>query len=399
MLADGEEVNFSVQPGFGFTCLLFSAGPAKAGSLKISYLPISVSAPREIRLESGARACINIAQYGAFSFDDPQGLLTDAKIENGVLTGRTTTHAGHGLLFLNVGTEQCPVRLSLPVRVETAAQPRPRVWKSPGFKSRKLDEWNLIDLGGSFNSETTEVVPRIVAAARSPALPASQVGFRYMLDHYRTRLSLGMRPKVFQMSDAAWRTKVGPDGVAWTAEGIPFLTRKQGLNIAAVTLLGGLPARIRVPVPNVAGKTLYLMLSGATWPAQSHVVNLRVELDFADGAKLARELVNPVDIGDCWDTWLGWAHDTAANGFENIGGRFGPEGSSAVMDLTQPVEVDTDAHLLAFDLPPDGVLTSISLEAIANDIIFGMMGASVMVHGDSAPGKQPANAPKSGVDH
>ncbi|MBU4199453.1 MAG: DUF4450 domain-containing protein [Verrucomicrobia bacterium] len=378
VLVAGKEVEFSVQPGFGFTWVLFSAGPAKAGSLKISYRSASVSMPCEIRIGSGERAFINVAQYGASGFEDPQGLLADAKIENGILSGMTTTQHGPGIMFLEAGTEKCPMLLPLPVRVEDPAQPRPRVWKSPGLKSKNMDEWTLIDLGGSFNSETTEVVPRLVAEAKPSALPASQVGFGYMIEHYRTRLSQGMRPRIFQMSDAAWRAKVGTDGVAWTAEGIPFLTAKQGPNIAAVTLLGGFPARIRVPVPHVGGRTLYLMLSGATWPAQSHVVNLRVELDFADGSRIARELVNPFDIGDCWDTWLGWAHDTAANGFENIGGRFGPAGSSAAMDMTQPVEVDTEAHLVAFNLPPGGVLTAISLEAIANDIVFGLMGASVM---------------------
>ena len=165
--------------------------------------------------------------------------------------------------------------------------------------------------------------------------------------------------------------------MAWTGEGIPFLTQKEGANIGVVTLAGGFPARLIVPVPRVSGDVLYLMLSGVTWPAQSHVVNLRPSLDFADGRVLRRDLVNPFDIGDRWNTWLGWAHDTAANGFENMGGRFGPSGSQEIADMTQPVEVDTEAHLLSVELPPHAALTAITLEAIANDVIFGLMGATV----------------------
>lgn len=43
-----------------------------------------------------------------------------------------------------------------------------------------------------------------------------------------------------------------------------------------------------------------------------------------------------------------------------------------------PVAVDTEAHLVAFDLTPGGKLTGIALEAVANDVVFGLMGASVL---------------------
>jgi hypothetical protein len=120
------------------------------------------------------------------------------------------------------------------------------------------------------------------------------------------------------------------------------------------------------------------MLSGMTFPVQSHVVNLRVTLRYADGQVQRVDLVNPFDIGDCWSTWCGRFHDTAANGFENIGGRAGPAGSSAVADLTQPVALDTEAHLLALPLRASVELGQVQLEAIANDCIFGIMGATIL---------------------
>ncbi len=150
-------------------------------------------------------------------------------------------------------------------------------------------------------------------------------------------------------SDAAWRQKIGPDQIGWTHDGIPFKSPKQGKNIAVVTRAGGFPSKIEVPV-RAGGKELYLMLSGMTFPVQSHVVNLRVTLDYADGSKQRVDLVSPFDIGDCWGTWLWRFHDTAANGFENLGGRFGPPGSSAAGDLTQPIAVDTEAHLVKIPL-------------------------------------------------
>jgi len=150
-----------------------------------------------------------------------------------------------------------------------------------------------------------------------------------------------------------------------------------GNNIAVVSLMGGFPDRLRFDV-NAEGKLLYLMLSGITFPNQSHVVNLRVVLHYADGSQELRNLASPLDIGDCWSNFLGRFHDTAANGFENIGGRTGPAGSKEIDDMTNPIAVDTEAHLLRFELKPGVRLACIECEAIANDTAFGVMGATIL---------------------
>ena len=127
------------------------------------------------------------------------------------------------------------------------------------------------------------------------------------------------------ISDAAWRAKIGADDIGWTTDGIPYKSAKTGPDIAVVTLEGGFPKAIDVPV-DAAGKCLYLMISGTTFPMQSHVTNIRVTLNYADGTERRHDLVNPFTIGDCLNVYR--YHDCAANGFENIGGREGPAGSS-----------------------------------------------------------------------
>ena len=118
------------------------------------------------------------------------------------------------------------------------------------------------------------------------------------------------------------------------------------------------------------------MISGTTFAMQSHVTNLRLTLHYEGGLSEPIDLVNPTGIGDCWNQYR--YHDTAANGFENIGGRSGPAGSAQVADLTRPVAVDTEAHLLALELKPGAVLRELRMEAVANDIIFGLMGATIL---------------------
>ena len=47
-------------------------------------------------------------------------------------------------------------------------------------------------------------------------------------------------------------------------------------------------------------------------------------------------------------------------------------------DLTQPVAVDTEAHLVAIPTREGQTLESAHIQAVANDVLFGVMGASVL---------------------
>jgi hypothetical protein len=108
------------------------------------------------------------------------------------------------------------------------------------------------------------------------------------------------------------------------------------------------------------------------------VVNLRITLRYADGTTEKHDLTQPFDIGNCWGQWCGLYYNTPVNGFENIGGRSGPPGTSKVDDPTKPVAVDSIAHLVRFDLPAGKALDQVEMEIIANDVIYGVMGASVL---------------------
>ncbi len=238
-------------------------------------------------------------------------------------------------------------------------------------KAKDLHPWTLVNLSDLFNASVTDLLGRVAKASPPPPPPALEVNHAYWKDHITNRVD------PHNPSDAAWRQKIGPDQIGWTCDGIPFQSPKQGRNIAVVTRAGGFPAKIEVPL-RTGGRELYLMLSGMTFPPQSHVVNVRIVLYYAEGAEQAVDLVSPFDIGDCWGTWLWRFHDTAANGFENLGGRFGPPGSSAAGDLTRPIAVDTEAHLVKIPLQQGRVLRAFGVEAVANDVIFGLMGASIL---------------------
>jgi len=368
---DGKAISYRVEPGVGLSWLTLKSPTGVHGAIGISYVAAAITPASPVTWKEGEHAALKLADHFATSFLDPQGVLQQARIEGGVLQGTVAGEPGVRLLFLKSGNQSCPYWAPLTVRVEPRQPVMKKTWSPPVVKAKDLHAWKLVNLSHVFNASVTEVLGRVAKASQPPSPPAFAVNHDYWKDHITSRVAPN------NPSDAAWRQKIGPDQIGWTCDGIPFNSPKQGRNIAVVTRAGGFPSKVEVPL-RAAGKDLYLMLSGMTFPPQSHVVNLRVVLHYADGGQQAIDLTNPFDIGDCWGTWLWRFHDTAANGFENLGGRFGPPGSSAAGDLTKPIAVDTEAHLVRIPLLPGRALRAFSVEAVANDVIYGLMGASIL---------------------
>ncbi len=366
VLVDGQTTAHVVEAGVDLTWVIVKAPRGRQGTIEVAYEPRGSSAPTEIAVKQDETFSVQVEGSTVL---DPQGVLAAADLKDGTLTGRIVCEPGPAVLFVSAGTKACPYHVPIRIRVEPRSPTPAKAWIPPQVPDRDLSRWLLVDLTRTYNASVTDAMRLVAEAVKPPPPPASEVNTGYYKYHL---VPLFVSPPV---SDEAWRKKVGSDGVAWTTDGIPFKSARQGPNIGVVTRVAVFPQSLELPV-NGQGRTLYLMLSGTTFAMQSHVVNLRLTLRYANGTSEAFDLVNPMGIGDCWNQYR--FHDTAANGFENLGGRSGPAGSSQVKDLTVPVVVDTEAHLVAFDLKPGAVLQSVRLEAVANDMIFGVMGATIL---------------------
>ncbi|MBI4027603.1 MAG: DUF4450 domain-containing protein [Verrucomicrobia bacterium] len=391
---DGRPVAYAVEAGVRLTWLVVCLPEGKGGNLEAAFTPTSFPAPADLVVKQGDPLSVDLARFSATDFLNPQKILDQVRVEEGVLKAVVTGEPGPALLFLAAGSRTCPVWLPLRLRIDPKAPVPAKVWRTPQVPRNDPRPWHLIDLSAAYNARFTDVIDRVDAAAdaQEPKPPASPIGFRHWKIHLTQYWSL---LKSERPTDEAWRKKVGPDQIGWTTDGIPFKSAKEGPNIAVVTRAGGFPAAIGFPV-NARGRALYLMLSGVTWQMQSHVVNLAVTLQYADGQRERVNLLNPFDLSDCWvryfryldaDGKRSWCFPNhkyhprkpaPAYGFENIGGRYGPAGSDEAPDRTKWFAVDTEAHLVSMELRPDAELASVGLEAIANDLVFGVMGASVL---------------------
>ena len=95
---------------------------------------------------------------------------------------------------------------------------------APAVPDRDLRRWQLVDLSETFNASVSEVLGRVAAAARPLRRPAFAATFGYWQHYLTRRYHSGIGAD--RVCDAAWRRKVGPDGIAWTTDGIPFRTAR-----------------------------------------------------------------------------------------------------------------------------------------------------------------------------
>ena len=133
-----------------------------------------------------------------------------------------------------------------------------------------------------------EAMRSIIGSAIRPPEAYSQVNFNYYTGHVHGGFN-GDSP-IYGHEPTRWRSLVDENGIAMTGEGIPFRSSREGNLLAAATLVSArYPDRVVVPVGDT-GRAAYLLITGITFPMQSHVENLRVLIRYEDGEEASGAL-------------------------------------------------------------------------------------------------------------
>jgi hypothetical protein len=151
-----------------------------------------------------------------------------------------------------------------------------------------------------------------------------------------------------------------------TPQGVPFAWSGGERNIAFTSMWDNWPRQIAVPVGRKA-EGIWLLVCGYTNPMQGRIANAELRMKNADGAVERLELVPPFNF---WSMCpFGRAdYDYKRDGF--------------CLPKVPPQAVQLGANcraiLLNLRLRPDAALESVTLEALSQEVIVGLMGASLM---------------------
>jgi len=169
--------------------------------------------------------------------------------------------------------------------------------------------------------------------------------------------------------------------------GIPFLIDTTDKNIAFASQWDNYPDSIEIPVSG-KGKKIYFLMAGTTNPMQSQIVNGKITVQYADGSTTELELKNPINWWpieqDLFDD--NFAFEIPDNKIpyrvQLKTGELYKGGSltkySSIKGFTDRQIDGGAATILDLPIDPNKELKSIQLTAVSNDVVIGMMSATVL---------------------
>ena len=156
------------------------------------------------------------------------------------------------------------------------------------------------------------------------------------------------------------------DGQLVTPQHARFRAPDPNSNIAFTSLWDKWPKQVTVPV-NHMGEAVWLLVSGSTTPMQGKIANAVVRLKYVDGQQESLDLVPPENF---WSLCK----------FGNVDYNYERDGFSLPKEPPPMVQLGTNCRAMVYGwkLRPGVVLKEITLEALSQDVVIGLMAASVM---------------------
>lgn len=169
--------------------------------------------------------------------------------------------------------------------------------------------------------------------------------------------------------------------------GIPFLIDKTDKNIAFASQWDNYPDSVEIPGSG-KGKKIYFLMAGSTNPMQSQMVNGTVTVQYADGSSTELELKNPTN-------WWPIEQDLFDDNFAfeipddkipyRVKLKTGELYKGGTLSSYSSIKGFTDrqvdggaATILDLPLDPNKELKTIKLTAVSNDVVIGIMSATVL---------------------
>jgi hypothetical protein len=141
-------------------------------------------------------------------------------------------------------------------------------------------------------------------------------------------------------------------GLIRTQSGIPFITPTEKENVACASVWDNFPSELSIPLFDT-GNELAILFISTTNSMQTGVENVRITVEYEDGETTEKSLVYPLNIDD----WL-----VPALQKENEIYYFNDYNHATVQKIT---------------LNPNKKLACVKIQAIANEVIIGVLGVSI----------------------
>ena len=237
----------------------------------------------------------------------------------------------------------------------------------------QVKKWIPVKMDGVFNASVTDIFKNEYLSPR-PAVTTLQIPVQGIGEWCHPTLTA-------TINDSVFRSKISQGKV--TLADIPFLSPENGKNIAFTSLFDNYPDSLEIPVKGKAAGVCLLM-AGSTNHMQCHIDNGWVIARYQDGSCDTLRLVTP-------DTWCPieqdyYVDDVAFRMKSPRVMRVGLGVDAVSRDLGRDLGITEvygrpvpggAAVLLHLRLNPKKKLRSLQLRTLSNDVVLGIMAATL----------------------
>jgi hypothetical protein len=342
VLLNGVPVKYNIEPavtgcfiavetetaGFIHLQVIHGREPAPA----IAYSPATF-AGNKILVETSAGEIVD--------YKDPSGAFENISISRDKLSAGVKSEAGAHALFVRVRAGQYDAWMAADFLIEEKTFPEKNILPGKGARGKKFA---ALDIAKYFNDSLKEIHTRQYMSPRPKGYSIGvRLNGRYAWDWNQRGHN------AVQVDDSALRQA---KGVFHSPSGIGFRVPEKGPDVACVSMWDNFPTSLRIPLEGKASE-LALFFIGVTNPMQSYVENARFTVAYRDGTRQTTSLVHPLNFDDWLNAALQTRNETVYFSDYNHG-------------IVQRIRLE-----------PGKKLAGITIKAVANEVIIGLLGISI----------------------
>jgi len=359
---DGHAAQWTTEAGFGCTVLCMDTAVCTSAevAIKLAGCIASHSESLQLEVEVGKPVVLDTGSDPVQEIQDPQGVLTDVRIEKGRVIAKAGHNSGHHLVVAHVLVGKLPQWRVFKIQVKDAriaALDAARiVSKVPPNTS-----WDCRDLRAQLNGDIRTIYQQKYLSPR-PATCSVRIGS----DGYSpwTFPFWGMKAPTIDLANVP--QFLDTHGTLQTPQGVPFTWPGEDRNIAFVSLWDNWPREVSFPVGQ-QGEAIWFLLCGTTNPMQCRIANARLRLSYADGITEDVDIIPPLNFWTLCPLGIR-DYEYQRDGF--------------ALPATPPplVQLGNNCRgvLLNARLRQGVELKQVTLEALSQEIVIGVMAMSIM---------------------
>ena len=331
--------------------------------------------PASQRVVQGTPATVTLPGVQVLGVADTQGVFENAALVPGGFRGDVVGTPGARTVFAQVKQDTLEWWLPVALEVQPAPAPAPAAtdWSRPLAAGTRLEP---VDLAAAFNDRVTQIFRNEYRTPRSPyvSLATPKQGIGAWAGHVNATA---------EIDDTGLRAAAGSNGGRLVLpNGVPFTTPGPGdaRNVLFTSQWDNYPHEAVVPLSGRAAHA-YLLMAGSTDWMQSRLDNGEVVVTYTDGTEARLALNNP-------DNWWPIDQDYFLDDYQFR--RPGPipprvDLKTGRVRLLDPLAFKGQgrsvpggaATVLDLPLDPAKTLQSLTVRALANQVVVGLMAVTL----------------------